>query len=43
MVITMEILAIDSFGVPFSWPLAPKEWRGLKSDTFKVSHTEKCV
>ena len=34
MVITMEIIAIDSFGVPFSWPLAPKNWRGLKSDTF---------
>lgn len=31
--ITMELVSLDSFGVPFAWPIAPREWGGLKKDT----------
>ena len=34
MVITTQVVSMDSFGVPFSWPLAPRSWGGLKRDTF---------
>ncbi len=34
VVITMGFVSADSFGVPYTWPIAPKDWQDLKSDTF---------
>lgn len=34
VVITAHILSLDSFGLPYGWPIAPRNWEGLKKDTF---------
>lgn len=33
MVITAYVLSLDSFGVPFGWPIAPRDWEGLLKDS----------
>ncbi|GFN34578.1 spore germination protein [Tepidimicrobium xylanilyticum] len=32
--INMQLVSLDSFGVPYTWPIAPREWDGFKKDTF---------
>lgn len=34
MIITAYLLSLDSFGIPYFWPIAPRNWEGLKKDTF---------
>lgn len=38
VIITAHILSLDSFGIPYGWPIAPRNWEGLKRDTFVRSH-----
>lgn len=33
ILISMQVVSMDSFGVPFFWPLAPKNWEGLEKDS----------
>jgi spore germination protein KA len=38
VIMTAHILSLDSFGMPYGWPIAPRNWEGLKKDTFIRSH-----
>ena len=34
MIITTHMVSLDSFGIPYCWPIAPRNMEGLKKDTF---------
>lgn len=34
MIITAYMVSLDSFGVPYCWPIAPRNMEGLTKDTF---------
>lgn len=34
ILITVHILALESFGVPFGWPISPRDWEGLKKGQY---------
>lgn len=34
VIMAAHILSLDSFGVPYGWPIAPRNWEGLKKDSF---------
>ncbi len=42
LVITMHVISLESFGIPFAWPLAPRDRSGLK-DTFIRVHIKKLI
>jgi len=41
-VITLEVISLESFSIPFAWPLAPRNTSGLK-DTFIRVHLRKYI
>ena len=32
MVMVTQMISMESFGIPFMWPLVPKDWQALKQD-----------